>query len=155
MSSRTSAIGYPLDFERFSERAINNLKELIRRANEEENGFDSLLLSRSSAMERWCIKFTALLILKGGGQRPQVYGTIRCPTASEIEAMLDSARKGGFFRSPQALKSVRDRLGLLTLLFCELFGRISSFMSKQFVLLSWLAADGVRIANDGRNKRCC
>ena len=45
----------------------------------------------SNLLKKWCINFTALIIFLAGGQRPQVFGQLQCPTEEELDLWSSSS----------------------------------------------------------------
>ena len=48
-------------------------------------------------VRKWCLNLLVFLVLKGGGQRPQVYGVIQSPGTNELAQMEESAERTGYF----------------------------------------------------------
>lgn len=48
-------------------------------------------------LKKWCLNFLVLLILQGGGQRPQVYAAIKSPELTDLIRMDQQQRRSGHF----------------------------------------------------------
>lgn len=115
----------PADFSRCLDKATSALDGLMRyvdRLRIEHGGnpqsFSSALTVRKGLTEKWCINFTAALVLSGGGQRPQVYAQLQLPQASELEHFADECRRNKLYFSLRAGHEKTTRsLDLPTVLF--------------------------------------
>lgn len=46
----------------------------------------SELRENGPLIDKWCLNFLSLIALTGGGQRPQAYATLQCPTSTQIKS---------------------------------------------------------------------
>jgi len=84
----------PSDFgklERTASTDLGTLMELFR------DGFNPDEEFSKAVTRKWCINLLVYLVLKGGGQRPQVYGCIKSPTMSELILMETQVSEHGYF----------------------------------------------------------
>jgi hypothetical protein len=85
------------DFSSIFKKCQANLSGIIRTAREVEgkNGQDgvrAMLTQQIKILQKYCINFTVMLLIAGGGHRPQVYTTLVCPTDGEMHRWEDIGR---------------------------------------------------------------
>lgn len=104
-----AVILFPKDFARLNHVAFGKLvgvmKEYQKKALEVEPSELPRFLTERSLLNLFCINFQAVLMLNGGGQRPQVYAELLVPESSELRAILDC--RDNFFE----LKTVHEKTG--------------------------------------------
>lgn len=55
-----------------------------------------VFLKNEKILQKWNINFTGLLVLYGGGQRPQVFSQLQLPTRIELQGMKSKGEQQGF-----------------------------------------------------------
>jgi hypothetical protein len=80
----------PFDFERCIRSSSLKLKGIMESATCNSRSWSSVSVyrefrKRPGIVQKWNINFIALLMLTAGGQRPQVFGQLRCPDGLELE----------------------------------------------------------------------
>lgn len=65
--------------------------------NEEFSSFEAMAEERPNIVRKWCLNFLALLIFEGGGQRPQVYASLRLPSVVDLTLSDADLRTSEFF----------------------------------------------------------
>lgn len=51
---------------------------------------------KKELIQKWCINFTALVILAAGGQRPQVFSQLLCPDLNNLDRFVRVSKKLGY-----------------------------------------------------------
>ena len=98
----------PDDFKKLWKKASSALSGIMRKVNGTDGiAFRSLAFENFDLVKKWCLNFLSLLIFKGGGQRPQLYGLIACPSASELAGMKDQCEESGYFTLQTGVEKVR------------------------------------------------
>jgi hypothetical protein len=77
------------DFATISRKCQSNIMGIVRTAREVEGksgaqGVTDLFRQKQKMVQKYCINLTVLLLVAGGGHRPQVYTTLVCPTEGEM-----------------------------------------------------------------------
>ncbi|KAI0557081.1 hypothetical protein FGB62_345g06 [Gracilaria domingensis] len=74
--------------------AMHKLTDILRTASQDaqdrQGTFLRRMKSNHSLVRKWCINFTALLVLTGGGQRPQAYASLQAPTTNELNRDIET-----------------------------------------------------------------
>ena len=88
----------PADFKRCSEAAKANLNGILssfRKLQGEKilKAAIEALLKNEKILQKWNINMIGLLLLSGGGQRPQVFSQFQLPTGIELENMKKEAHR--------------------------------------------------------------
>jgi len=84
----------PEAFAYFERRCRSSLEEIIEGL---DGKFDPNEQIKEKLVRKWCLNFIVLLILQGGGQRPQVYACIRNPELTDLIRMDRQRRENGHF----------------------------------------------------------
>lgn len=86
------------DFEKvvgIARKKLDNIMHTID--NDLFSSFKSLVEHRPGVVHKWCINILALLIMEGGGQRPQVYATLKAPTVVDLALLDYDLKKSPYF----------------------------------------------------------
>lgn len=62
-----------------------------------QDGFHPPEEHADKILQKWCLNLLVLLILKGGGQRPQVYACVKCPELAGLIIMENQCKEVGHF----------------------------------------------------------
>ena len=91
----------PADFQRCTEAAKTSLNGILGsfRKLQGEKGLKTAieaLLKNEKILQKWNINMIGLLLLSGGGQRPQVFSQLQLPTRIELENMKNGGAQMGY-----------------------------------------------------------
>lgn len=82
------------DFTNLEKKATRDMDEMMVVF---EDGYSPAPEFEKALTRKWCINLLVYLILKGGGQRPQVYACIKNPDAEDFNRMKTLATTSGYF----------------------------------------------------------
>lgn len=105
-----AALFLPDDFRRCKQRIRKSLDDIMTsfddfRADVGEDSATETMFADGRLKNKWCINIINVLVLTGGGQRPQVYTQLQVPSDSDLVDMSEMARVKGFLE----LRTVREK----------------------------------------------
>lgn len=96
-----AAIFMPQDFSRCKQKIRHALDSILASFDSHtvDHGVTAAVTTvfrEGRTKNKWCMNLINLLVLTGGGQRPQVYTQLQLPSSSELTDMTQRAREQGF-----------------------------------------------------------
>ena len=92
---------FPEDFEKLISKArktLNGIMDSAGRSGGSSNcpSPSDMFQNNSDLLRKWCINMIALSMLLAGGQRPQVFTTVQCPTDTQMSLWSSSSFRGSY-----------------------------------------------------------
>lgn len=86
------------DFTKAVKVARKKLDKIMLTLDDEKfSSLEAMAEERPKVVQKWCINFLALLIFEGGGQRPQVYASLRLPSSVDLSLSDAELRTSPYF----------------------------------------------------------
>ncbi len=90
------------DIQHFANTALDEVHDVIESCRDvhiqgREEAVVQFLQKKKQLIQKWSVNFIAVLMLHGGGQRPQVYTVLKTPSRIDLMNMRDEAMSSGVF----------------------------------------------------------